>query len=983
MTTTLRSVFVLPSICAALLMTQPNAVGVGAERTIGVVTDARPGAPVRHGLDEVAGAIGRKRATLRRVERLEAAGTEAVIVAGLAQGTGVAARLLRSLKIEAPGGAESLLIRRVQHDGRQLLLVTAPDDRGLMYALLDVAERIGWAANGEDLLSDVRDAREAPAVGERAISMYTMHRAWFESRLFDERHWQRYFDLLARSRINTFALLFAYENAGYFAPAYPYFFDVDGFPGVRVAGFTGADQARYREALKRVIALAHDRGLDVTIGLWDHIYRGGVQAGGMEAAPDQPAPGVVTGLTQDNLMAYSRAALTTFVKTFPEIQAVQFRMHGESGLKKEEMHDFWKGIYEVMKQHAPYMRFVARAKDFPDSLIDLAVDMGVNIQINTKYWAEQMGLPFHPTHINRQNQLDRRHGYADLLRYPRKYAMQWQLWSGGTTRVLLWGDPEYVRRFAASTRLYNGGRSFEVNEMLATKMASQPHDMPPFELLAPSYRYYDYEFERYWHFFQVFGRIGYDPDTPAEVWRREFERRFGQAAPHIERALHRASWILPMITAYNFPYNRFPTTRGWPEKQRREDLPEYAKADPSDTEQFLSMTDAARATLTGGESAKIWPQESSRWFAQVADAVLREVSEAERYAGTASAEFLSTIVDLRILANLARYHSRRARAGLSWALWEQSRDLNTLDDAIAHEAHAIEAWERIVAAAAEVYNPNLRMGLARAGLSGHWRDELDALKEGLKALERQRQAFHPTAEGSAPAIAHVPVRRIRTGEHVIVRATVTGARPIARVHISYQVGDRFRDAPLAPDGPFTYRGVLRAVDLGRDFTYIIHATDDRGRATTWPSSSSSSPSRAEPAVVLVTDDDQPPAVRHTPVTSAPAEHPLRVSAEVTDPSGVKWVRLRYRRVNQHEDYKTLEMRPTGATNEYAAVVPVSDVISRFDFMYFLETMDTAGNGRIHPDLYTEQPYVVVRLEGPGRDRRRRTPTSPSARPVGR
>jgi hypothetical protein len=140
--------------------------------------------------------------------------------------------------------------------------------------------------------------------------------------------------------------------------------------------------------------------------------------------------------------------------------------------------------------------------------------MGVKIRLNTKYWAEQVGLPFHPTHINKQNQHDRRHGYADLLRYPQRYDMQWQLWTGGATRVLLWGDADYARRFAESTHIYDGG-GFEVNEMLATKMASHPHDMKPFELLRPQYRYYDWEFERYWHFFQVFGRLGYNPRANA------------------------------------------------------------------------------------------------------------------------------------------------------------------------------------------------------------------------------------------------------------------------------------------------------------------------------------------------------------------------------------------------------------------------------------------------------------------------------------
>ena len=126
-------------------------------------------------------------------------------------------------------------------------------------------------------------------------------------------------------------------------------------------------------------------------------------------------------------------------------------------------------------------------------MIQKAADAGVGITISPKYWMEQMGMPFHPTHINRENQFDRRHGYANLLRYPQTYRICWRLWSSGTTRILLWGDPEYARRFVASTHLYDGD-GFDVNEPLATKMASQPQDAKPFDLLNPRYRYYDYEF---------------------------------------------------------------------------------------------------------------------------------------------------------------------------------------------------------------------------------------------------------------------------------------------------------------------------------------------------------------------------------------------------------------------------------------------------------------------------------------------------------
>ncbi len=139
--------------------------------------------------------------------------------------------------------------------------------------------------------------------------------------------------------------------------------------------------------------------------------------------------------------------------------------------------------------------------------------------------------------------------------------MVWKLWNGGTNRVFLWGDPEYVRRFAESSHFYNSS-AYEVYEPLATKMESQAHDMKPFDLLKPQYQYYHYEFERYWNFFQVWGLIGYDPNTPPDIWDKEYEKRFGtKAGPIIKSALNEASWVLPRIVASCYPYSFFPNNK--------------------------------------------------------------------------------------------------------------------------------------------------------------------------------------------------------------------------------------------------------------------------------------------------------------------------------------------------------------------------------------------------------------------------------------
>ena len=934
-------------LAAVQLFAQARSAGAAS---VSIVSDPAPGRAASHGLTKLTEALKARGAVVDRAEAVDSAKGDALIVAGLAAGEGEAARRLKALGAAVPAGPEALVIRRTKLAGRPAVLVGGSDDRGLMYALLDVADRVGWAAAGADPLGEVREAAERPYVPERALAKYTMHRACFESFFHDERYWARYFDTLARNRFNTFALLFGYENAGYFAPPYPYFFDVDGFAGVRVVGLDAEGRRKNLAMLNRVVEMAHDRGLSVTIGIWDHIYRGGVQ--GPKAFAARPTDGLVWGLTKDNLVAYTTAALARFFREVPHFDAVQFRMHGESGLKREEMKTFWENVYRVVKESRPGIRFDARAKNFPDSLIDKALAEGIHIRMCTKYWMEQAGLPFHPTHVHPGNQHDRRHGYGDMLRYPQRYKMHWRLWTSGTMRVLLWGDPEYVRRFAASTHLYDG-EGFEVTEPMGTKMQEHPHDEKPFELLADKHRWYDWEFERYWHFFQVFGRVGYDPNTPAEVWRREFVRRFGEpAGPTVEKALHRASGILPRIVAYSYPYNRFPTTRGWAERQRMEDLPAYARALPSDTQQFLSMGEAAECVLTGEPSAKVSPEQSSRWFAQAARDVLELAGRAEKAAGAeAGREFVSTVTDLKMLAHLARYHSWRALGGVRWALYERSGDLNALDDAIGFEARAVAAWEDLVRAAGDVYTDDVALGGRGHDMAGHWRDELVKLRRGLAELKKQREAFQPKAAGNAPAIAHVPVRRAAPGEKLLLRATVTCAGPVGAVRVALtDAKGATRHVPMEPAGKHLYRAELPAAAAGEALSYNIEAAAAGGRS-----------SSSAPVAVKVTLDDEPPVVEHERIAGAPVDKSLTVAATVRDPSGVAWVRLRYRGVNQYQDYRTLPMQPAGEGGRYEATVPVEHVNSPWDFMYLIEAMDTQGNGRIWPDLEVEQPYVIVKL----------------------
>jgi hypothetical protein len=839
---------------------------------VSLIVDAQSGPAVAHGLEQLLTALRTKQVSCEEVTSRAAAQGNTLVFAGLVAGSGPAAQFVSEQNRQAPRVPESLLIARGMSNGKPAWVIAGADDRGLMYGELEVAERVGWSGDSRTPFSEVREVVERPDTTTRAVSIYTMNRAYWESRFYDENYWAHYFDMLAQNRFNSVVVIFGYENGGFLAPCYPYFFDVQGFDEVRMVGITPAQQERNLASLNRLIQMAHERGLQFSVGIWDHIYRGGVQGGGVPGADEttkRPTPGLVWGVTAENLMPYTKAALAEFVRRVPDLDGIQFRMHDESGLKNSEQAGFWRDVFRLMKDKAPSLRLDLRAKGLPDTVIQDAADMGVKFRITTKYWMEQMGLPFHPTHINTQDQQNRRHSYADMLRYPQFYRMHWRLWNGGTARVLLWGDPDYARRFVESTHLYDGD-GFEINEPLCTKMEAQPHDMKPFDLMTPDHRYSQYEFERYWHFFQVFGRLGYDLHASTEVWDREFEKRFGkETGPFVEAGLHKASRVLPRIVAACYPYSYFPMTRGWAEKQRLGDLPAYAQAEGSDLEQFASFDQEAQMLIQGEETCKTRPAETSRWLAQVAQDVNRDVNEAEQRVGQRrNKEFDSTITDLKILSNLALYHSRRIPAAVSYRLFVRTQDPKALDKAIDYELNAMDAWRLIVDAAGDFYTNDMMMGVRTAGLCGHWKDELVALEKGLKKLEIQRRELKPALEIKA--------------------------------------------APL-----YTI-----AVPVG---------------------------------------DQEPPVVIHQPIASAVLAKPVTVSAEVRDASGVKWVRLRYRSVNQRLEFQTLPMLPSGAEHQFQAVIPAELIDPKWDLMYFIEAMDTNGNGRIYPDLNRETPYIVVRL----------------------
>jgi len=82
------------------------------------------------------------------------------------------AAALAQLKVAVPAEAEAVAIRTgARYQRKPAIVLAGGDGAGLMYAALDLADRIGWAQSGGDPFQFARDTVEKPYLKERGVVM--------------------------------------------------------------------------------------------------------------------------------------------------------------------------------------------------------------------------------------------------------------------------------------------------------------------------------------------------------------------------------------------------------------------------------------------------------------------------------------------------------------------------------------------------------------------------------------------------------------------------------------------------------------------------------------------------------------------------------------------------------------------------------------------------------------------------------------------
>lgn len=861
--------------------------------------------------------------------------------------------------------------------------ISGGDLRGLMYGLLQAAEQIRERGR-------LAPAAGAPATPIRGIRQFIHNQSLERSWYYSPQYWQSFFSMLARNRFNRFNLVFAHQTA-YLAPPYPFWVTVEEYPQVSVPGLSAADRDRNLRTLQLISQTAADYAVDFTLGVWEHNVQPGMTPS-------------VQGLTRENIGPYSYRALKKVLAACPAIRSVQMRTNSESGIPNSDQVAFYRDwVFRAIREAGRRVTLDLRGWAMQPGMMEAALSAGVPLRLSSKYWAEDLGRPYQPAETWPG------YSYLDFLQRPRRYGFYWELWGLGSNRLLLWGDPDYVRR-AVPTFSLAGSLGFEIDPPLAQKgFGNRPGVWGVFTPPHHDLEWWRWEFERYWLFYLLWGRLSYDPAAPESVWMSEFEKRFGPAARDLYDAYRWASRILPEIVAAHLAD---PNMYIWPEINPGGLIDAYKEVRPSDWRYIASIDEAVRNRLTGAASAKQTPRQTAAILNEAAGAVTAALNRARARISNDNIEWRASEPDFRVLAGLARYHAHKQIAAEELTLFDRTADPGALLAAKRELQSALGNWKELVALTDGLYPPDMAFGPDDIG---HWKDKLPYVEHDLKLIAEREEiakrfgafAFGFDFGGPLPKPRGAPYRNdpyildntvaprfravdpstmysdergygwtsagersahaLPTAPYAEVRATAPNPR---RLPSNTLFGDwihgqgpqvfRVRTGAgrvevdlLTPDGA----AVARTLEPSGGMLDIVMpegSWDISGiviRAARVPQTPRPA---AEAAAALR------PAIAHTAPLRAASGKPLELRIRVTPASAIAAIRLHYRPVNQLAAFKIIER----SSAEAAFTIPAQDLSPQWDLMYYFEILSKDGGGWFAPDPRNATPYYVVRTNEP-------------------
>ena len=409
----------------------------------------------------------------------------------------------------------------------QRITVAGADERGAMYGLLELSERIRQGA----ALKDLKPMEQRPATGFRAIKFnlpYMSYRRgealelhWDTCR--DLAFWEAFLDMMAENRFNVLTLWSLHP--------FHYMIRPVNFP--EACPYDDAELAECQALWTGLFRMAKERGIETYLVNWNIFVSPEFSRAHDVANWSREWQIFGEGGTSEIVERYTREVVTQVINEYPDLTGLGITLGERMGGMDADERRTWleRTFFAGMKEADRKIKFLYRAplsanKGSGGSTSE-ENDRKSRHQIEAMDFVEPpvyVSFKYNWSHGHSSPNLYIVHGgplsdaYWDPL--PTHHRVLWTI-RNEDFHFLRWGQPDFIRQHMAVAN----NPDYVSGYIIGAEMYIPALDY----ITAPGpHKTWTYAFDRQWLFYSVWGHLLYNPDTPDRLFEAQLEERFGR-----------------------------------------------------------------------------------------------------------------------------------------------------------------------------------------------------------------------------------------------------------------------------------------------------------------------------------------------------------------------------------------------------------------------------------------------------------------------
>jgi len=586
---------------------------------------------------------------------------------------------------------------------RRGLKITASDERGAMYGVLDLAQELRWGTP----LGRIPGRTVKPQLDFRAIKFNLPWSAYRTSPVLEQHQetckdlefWEAFLDMMAENRFNVLSLWSMHP--------YTYMIRPKNFP--EACPFSDAELAKWKKLWTGIFAMAKERGIETYLINWN-IFVSPEFSRAHNVAPWSVTLSHIGGqndFTDELVERYTKEVVTQLLDEYPDLTGLGItlgeRMGGMTPDQRRAWLDrtFFAGIAEAKRPAKFIYRAPLSANTGSGGTTSEENDRRSRAQIesltNNITGPVYVEFKYNWSHAHSSPDLFHVHGGPLSDAYwnppPTRHKVVWTM-RNEDIFILRWGQPDFVREFI---------RRQDNREYVGGAIIGSECYIPALDFISKAGPHKDWQwaFQRQWLFYTVWGQLLYDPAMPDSKFEAMFDARFGKGRGKDLLA----AWKLASRVPLHFAAFRKGTWDGslytegflsWTDRENSASsffsIDRFISQPVLDTKRYINIEDYVKAGRA--PECVMSPLELAAKLKQDCATASQLVAKL-RARGKVSPTLDCELTDIEAWCAYGNYFAAKLRAGVALATARAKGDAGQQRVAVAELEKALVHWKRL------------------------------------------------------------------------------------------------------------------------------------------------------------------------------------------------------------------------------------------------------------------------------------------------